>query len=351
MAQEITVCIIAKNEEKYIRTCMEALKPFDVETVVVDTGSQDKTKDIAKEYTNLVYDFEWIGDFAAARNFAAGKASHNYIVAVDCDEFIEKFDIKGICTFLKKNPDKAGRLLVHSYVAGTSGISMSDSYVLRIYDKRFVEFRNRIHEQLMRKDNKAIEYSDLNASVVHMGYMLTAEEKIEKNNRNIELLLLQAKENPDDCYTYYQLGLSYDVIGEVDKAYEARKKAMSLNPPKEAEYTRMLLAGFAKSALAAGDYKAAVRIEDYYEFAKTSADYMFHLGQVYFANGDFEKALDSFELATKCKECQIVGTNSFFPYNAIALLLDKIGEVEEAEKYRAMAEEAVRKTYNIKPKV
>ena len=82
----VTVCIIAKNEEKYIEQCLRYLLPYEMEIVVVDTGSTDRTKEIAMKYTDKVYDFTWINDFSAARNFAASKASNNWILSVDCDE-------------------------------------------------------------------------------------------------------------------------------------------------------------------------------------------------------------------------------------------------------------------------
>ena len=66
----ISVCIIAKNEESYIEKCLAALKPYDFEIILVDTGSTDRTKDIAARYADKVLDFVWINDFSAARNFS-----------------------------------------------------------------------------------------------------------------------------------------------------------------------------------------------------------------------------------------------------------------------------------------
>ena len=59
----LSVCIIAKNEEKHIEKCMQCLSDKEVQIVVADTGSTDKTKEIAKKYTEFVYDFKWIDDF------------------------------------------------------------------------------------------------------------------------------------------------------------------------------------------------------------------------------------------------------------------------------------------------
>ena len=347
MAQQISVCIIAKNEEKYIETCLQALKPFDVEIVVVDTGSTDRTKEIAAKYTDSLYDFEWIGDFSAARNYAAKVAKHDYIVMIDCDEFAEKINISEVCKFLKKNPTCLGSLVQKSLVNSGSGVAKFNENVGRIYDRRFVKYVNRIHEQLSRIDGAEGVYHVFDVSVMHMGYMLSKEDTYKKNMRNIELLEKQAEEMPISVYTYFQLGQSYYVINEKEKAYEARKKAMELNPPEKEEFTYLLLAGFARSALEAGDYEEALRIEKYYEYARVCADYMFNLGQVYYANGKIEEALKTFELATKCTDCHADGMNTYFPYNAMSLLYEKLGENEKAQEYKSMAEDALRKSFNL----
>ena len=85
----ISVCMIVKNEEKNLAACLDCLKQIADEIVIVDTGSDDKTKEIASQYTDKLYDFTWIGDFAAARNFAFSKATMDYIYSADADERLD----------------------------------------------------------------------------------------------------------------------------------------------------------------------------------------------------------------------------------------------------------------------
>ena len=89
MSMEISVCMIVKNEEKLLRRCLDSLSGLYEELIIVDTGSTDKTKEIAWEYTDEVYDFEWVSDFAAARNFAFSKCTKDYIYTVDADEVLD----------------------------------------------------------------------------------------------------------------------------------------------------------------------------------------------------------------------------------------------------------------------
>lgn len=85
----ISACLIVKNEEKVLKRCLDCIKVFADEIIIIDTGSSDKTKEIAFSYTEHVYDFEWIDDFAAARNFSFMKANMDYIYVADADEFID----------------------------------------------------------------------------------------------------------------------------------------------------------------------------------------------------------------------------------------------------------------------
>lgn len=86
----ISVCMIVKNEANVLRRCLDSLQGLYEELIIVDTGSTDETKHIASEYTDLIYDFTWIDDFAAARNFAFSKATKDYIYSADADEMLDE---------------------------------------------------------------------------------------------------------------------------------------------------------------------------------------------------------------------------------------------------------------------
>jgi glycosyltransferase involved in cell wall biosynthesis len=80
--------MIVKNEEAILSRCLDTVADLVDEIIIVDTGSTDKTKKIAARYTDHIYDFKWIDDFSAARNFAFSKATKEYIYTVDADEVI-----------------------------------------------------------------------------------------------------------------------------------------------------------------------------------------------------------------------------------------------------------------------
>lgn len=100
----VSLCMIVKNEEDTIGRCLDSVKEVVDEFVIVDTGSSDNTKNMIKKYTNNIYDFKWIDDFSAARNFAFSKATKDYIFWLDADDILLPEDIKKF-KFLKKNLD------------------------------------------------------------------------------------------------------------------------------------------------------------------------------------------------------------------------------------------------------
>jgi glycosyltransferase involved in cell wall biosynthesis len=86
----ISACMIVKNEEKVLSRCLDSIRDFADEIIVVDTGSTDKTKQIASRYTDKIFDFIWIQDFSAARNYSFSKATMEYIYVADADEVIDE---------------------------------------------------------------------------------------------------------------------------------------------------------------------------------------------------------------------------------------------------------------------
>jgi len=100
--QEISLCMIVRDEEDVIGRCLESIKDIVDEIIIVDTGSIDRTKEIVSKYTDKIFDFEWVDDFAKARNFSFSKATKDYIMWLDADDVIEVEDREKLM-LLKKN--------------------------------------------------------------------------------------------------------------------------------------------------------------------------------------------------------------------------------------------------------
>ena len=90
---KLSVCIITKNEAEKLEKCLKSIKAYDLEIVVVDTGSVDATKQVIKKYADVSGEFVWCNDFCRARNYCIGLANNDWILVLDSDEWIEQFDV------------------------------------------------------------------------------------------------------------------------------------------------------------------------------------------------------------------------------------------------------------------
>jgi glycosyltransferase involved in cell wall biosynthesis len=156
MNTSISVCIIAKNEEAHLPRCLDSLRRYGFELVVVDTGSTDRTKEIALEYGAKVFDFTWINDFSAAKNYAAEQASHNWILSIDCDEYVTKMDLLEIRRLIKEFPRYVGMLEIENEMLGGEKRTYTTKLV-RLYPKKHFHFVGEIHEQVYPLDERRLD--------------------------------------------------------------------------------------------------------------------------------------------------------------------------------------------------
>lgn len=226
----ISVCIIGKNEEKKIEKCLAPLTAYNFEIVYVDTGSTDRTKEIAAKYTNAVYDFTWIDDFSAARNFSLEKASHDYVLILDCDEYLTELDPAGLSAAIEAHPDSVGQILRNSYTGSGADKSASFERIDRLFDRRRYHYIYTIHEQVadIRTGSTDYERYPVPVKADHVGYLGTAEEKRQKAERNNALLFQEIERNPKEPYFYFQAGQSYNLTDDYENAYVYYKKAFAL---------------------------------------------------------------------------------------------------------------------------
>ena len=97
----ISLCMIVKNEEQVLSRCLDSVADLMDEIIIVDTGSTDRTKEVAARYTDQIYDFAWTGNFAEARNYAASKATGDYIYTADADEYLEPEELQKLLQLKK----------------------------------------------------------------------------------------------------------------------------------------------------------------------------------------------------------------------------------------------------------
>lgn len=192
----LSICIITKNEEQNIDRCLKALAPYGLETIVVDTGSTDRTKQIAARYTDRLYDFPWCDDFSAAKNFAIEKASHSYVLVLDSDEFVEQLDLSALEKQIVAHPGAVGRIRRRNVFHRNGEEQENREWINRIFAKEYFHYEGRIHEQVtpLRGAESGYRTYETPVVILHTGYDLPEQQKKEKAERNIRLLEQELKQ-------------------------------------------------------------------------------------------------------------------------------------------------------------
>ena len=228
----LSIGMIVKNEEKYLEQCLTALQPIlnelDSELIIADTGSTDRTVEIAKKFTDNVFHFDWINDFSAARNSTLEKAKGDWYMFVDADEIA--VDCKDIIKFFKSGEHKkykSASYIQRSYVDESDLADTVDFRVLRVVKREAnTKFINPIHEFLspFYRPSKYLDFV-----VMHYGYMYAGangqtELAREKSKRNLELLFddldKSTKLGKIRPNIYNQIADCYDTVEDYENTFK-----------------------------------------------------------------------------------------------------------------------------------
>ena len=334
----ISVCIIAKNEERYLEECLKKLQPYGMEIIVTDTGSTDRTKEIAKRYADKVIDFEWINDFSAARNFCAEHASNDWILALDCDEYVNSLNLKILRLLMQKYPKYLGAIQIKNLIRTSKGTQsfMTDT-IARFYDKRYFKFCMPIHEQISPIDS-SIRVDALSAfmmpmELIHHGYDIGKEEMLKKQERNLTLLHEKFKQDDKDPYIYFQLGQSYFIIGDLEKAIEYYKGGLALNPDIDMIYNQEMIMSLAKAYMNLDLKDEALALMDKYASDCKTAKYAYLFAGVYMDTQHYYKALLQYIKTTAMQDFETIGDGQLDCYSKIILLLQSMEQFDIAKLY------------------
>jgi glycosyltransferase involved in cell wall biosynthesis len=194
----ISLCMIVRNEEDVLARCLESIRQAVDEIVIVDTGSTDQTVEIAKNYTNRIYNFDWIDDFAAARNFSFSKATCDYIMWMDADDIILPDDLSALLQ-LKENLDFSVDLVMMPYHSDFD----SEGRPLFLYERERL-FKREMHYRWQGEIHEAISpYGKILHSPVAITHRKERAADPDRNLRIFEKLLAKGKElDPRQQYYY-----------------------------------------------------------------------------------------------------------------------------------------------------
>jgi glycosyltransferase involved in cell wall biosynthesis len=225
----LSVCIIAKNEERNLLRCLESIKGIADEVILVDTGSVDNTISIAEKYDAKVIKFPWKNNFSSARNKALEMASKDWILCVDCDEALDSSQIYEMKNFLNNSSNLGFRLKLINIIDNKA---YEGKHILRIIKNNSgFYYSGKINEKLLNssyKDSYLNEIMNLEFLIYNFGFDFTKKKLVERCNRNIDIYLSYNECEKDYLY-YYYIGNEYYLLGKYTLATNNYLKSLNSN--------------------------------------------------------------------------------------------------------------------------
>lgn len=229
----LSIAMMVRNEEKNLERCLKSLLdlfPIGIEIIILDTGSTDRTVEIAKKYTKNVYHQKWADNFSLHRNKSFSYCKGQWIMQIDADEEI---------IWMKKNGPQILFEILKQVKKGTNAIAiplkdwressqayMAEMDISRIFRNGHVKYVRRVHND-PQFSGEALHMPQL-FFLKHYGYDLSEEQKLQKAKRTIGLLEKELEENPTDYDCYFYLSQAYGgFTKDIKKAVENAEKYIS----------------------------------------------------------------------------------------------------------------------------
>lgn len=336
----ISLCMIVKNEEKILGRCLDSVKDLMDEIIIVDTGSSDRTKAIASEYTKRIYDFKWTDDFSAARNFAFSKAACDYIYSADADEVVNEEN-------RKKFKDLKAQLIpeveiVQMYYGNQLSFGTIYNFDRELRPKLFKRLRTfyweePIHE--MVRLSPVIYDSDI--EITHMPENSHAARDLEtfrrqtKNNKGLSARLtnIYAKE-------LFISGKDTDFLKAEDFFTRvADSEFITMDQMKEA------VCVIVKAARLRRDYLKMYRYAMKDIASEGVSEVCFELGEYYYETKIYDEAIMWFYNAFHESQSVLnIHYSGDLPLCRLADCYEKTGQKDRAEEYRKQAQDFIEST-------
>ncbi|MGC7846480.1 glycosyltransferase [Desulforudis sp. 1088] len=340
MDSTIALVMIVRDEEAHLERCLNSVKDQVDEIVIVDTGSRDRTLELARHYTQKLYTYQWTGNFSTARNYAIERASSEWILSLDADE---ELDVAAgeLRTLVQNNNGCEAFFLPLFSQADETGSCFSRSLVLRLFrNLPDYRFSGRIHEQIMIERPGVVGITD---APVIWHRPVAAKERNQKRARNLNLLLQAVEADPANSFLQYYLGLEWLGLQKPAQALECFQRTC-----RELDDSNVLFRAPAVlyrvhclKVLGQLDEALCICLEESSRYPSYS-DLFFEGGVLLELKGEYAVAIRWFKEALNCGTppplfTHTVGTEGFLALYHLGYCSEQLGQLEEACDYYKQA--------------
>ena len=209
IAPRVSLCMIVRDEEKNLKSCLDPVAHLFDEIVVIDTGSTDRTRQVAADLGASVFEFPWCDSFAAARNESLNRATGDWVFWLDADDRLDGTNVRRLAELLATLHDQRHAFLMPCLsVPSCSADPTHVDHLCRLF-RRLPEVRweRRVHEQILPSIERTGHLTFLSdVQILHLGYRDPVLDR-RKMSRNLRLLHMEYATDPTDSFTLWHLGL------------------------------------------------------------------------------------------------------------------------------------------------
>jgi glycosyltransferase involved in cell wall biosynthesis len=346
----ITVAMIVKNEEEMLGQCLTSIRDLWDELIVVDTGSDDRTVEIAESYGAQVFHHPWNDSFSEARNHSLDHSTGDWILYIDADEELVREDIPKLLAMKWDQAVDAICLGVYSALPGHLGSARGKHYYPRFFKRQpDIRFTGIVHN-LLELDGKKTSMSEVR--ILHYGYDLDKDAMAKKFERSLALLLKQVEDMPEDPFVRYNTAQMLLSRNHTQEAQPHAEKILDvLGPDSKDQQHLFLMAHFQLALIHSREGnldKAEYHCREALKYKPDYIDPMNVLGLLLAHKGEFEEARSlMFQFLETCEHLKTEGDYNLLILNKLGSDYEvyyTLGEIEFKESNFEKAQEYLEKS-------
>ncbi|MCC6685432.1 MAG: glycosyltransferase [Fimbriimonadaceae bacterium] len=301
-AADISLCMIVRDEEQNIRACLESVKPFVREMLVLDTGSKDTTPEIAEQCGAIVRSIDWPDSFAKARTESMRDAKGKWILWVDADDTMPLTSGETIMNAVLSAPEEVMGFIVKVRFLESQGSATEVDHVKVFRNYPDLEWEGYIHEQIiasLRAANPKGILAWTSTHVLHSGYDNSDEGQEKKRRRDKHLLRLDLKERPRHPFALFNLGMTAHYLRRHRVACGWFRRCTGVSGDSES-HLRKAYALWVGSLKELGKVDAAAKLcDEALRRIPNDPELLFLLGQLMATKGDHQSAIQYYQASLK----------------------------------------------------